>query len=128
MDRIELRGLRVMARCGVLPEELERPQPFELDVDLHVDLTAAGESDELSDTVDYGRICDQVVQLVTERHHGLMEHVAERVAAGVLTEERVSAVDVSIRKLRPPVAHDLRSSGVSIHRTSRAAGSAAVAV
>ena len=55
-DRIELRGLRVMASVGVLPEERERAQPLELDLTLSCDLAAAGYSDALDDTVDYGAI------------------------------------------------------------------------
>ena len=51
-DAIELRSLRVLAFCGILPEEVERRQPFEIDVDVHVDLTAAGTSDDLTQTID----------------------------------------------------------------------------
>ena len=122
MDSIALRGLRVTALCGVLPEERERPQPFELDLDLHVDLSAAGASDDLADTVDYGAVCDTVVRVVTERHHGLMEHVVERIASAVLGDERIQRVDVTIRKLRPPVPHDLAWSGVSVSRGRTTAG------
>ena len=53
-DRIELRGLRVMTRCGALPEERDRAQPFELDIDIHLDLTGPGASDDLADTVELG--------------------------------------------------------------------------
>ena len=62
-DRIELRGLRLSAICGVLPEERDRPQPLELDLDLWADLSAAGRSDDLADTVDYGAVCDTVEQV-----------------------------------------------------------------
>ncbi len=55
-DRIELRGLRALGTHGVLPEEQERPQPFEVDLDLEVDLRRAGRSDDLADTVDYGAV------------------------------------------------------------------------
>ena len=53
-DRIELRGLRVSAFCGVLPEEKARRQPFEVDLDVHADLSTASASDDLADTIDYG--------------------------------------------------------------------------
>jgi dihydroneopterin aldolase len=51
-DRIELRGLRALGTHGVLPEEKERAQPFEVDLALEVDLRPAGRSDALADTVD----------------------------------------------------------------------------
>ena len=56
MDRILISGLRELGVHGVLPEEQVRPQPFEVDVELLVDLAAAGASDDLDDTVDYGAV------------------------------------------------------------------------
>ena len=63
-DRILLRGLRVMAYCGVLAEEQARRQPFEINADVVADLSAAGRSDDLGDTIDYGALTDRVVGLV----------------------------------------------------------------
>ena len=40
-DRIEIRGLRVLGVHGLLPEERDRPQPFEVDLDLVLDLVRA---------------------------------------------------------------------------------------
>jgi len=66
-DRIELRGLRVTATCGVLPEEKARRQPFEVDMDVHADLGAASLSDDLADTVDYGALCALVAGIADTR-------------------------------------------------------------
>ncbi len=117
-DLIELRGLRVVGTCGALPEERERPQPLELDLDVEVDLSKAGASDDLAHTVDYGRLCDAVIQVVAEGRPRLLEHLASVVADAVLaTDGRIGAVVVSLRKLRPPVPYDLASSGVRIRRS-----------
>jgi dihydroneopterin aldolase len=37
-DVIELRGLQVVGICGALPEERERAQPLEIDLDVEADL------------------------------------------------------------------------------------------
>jgi dihydroneopterin aldolase len=79
-DRIELRGLRALGTHGVLQEERERPQPFEVDVDLEVDLLGAGRSDDLSDTVDYGTVAEAVAAAVGGPHLDLLEALAERIA------------------------------------------------
>jgi dihydroneopterin aldolase len=118
-DRVELRGLRVMALCGVLPEERTRRQPFAIDVDVFADLAAAGVSDELGDTVDYGALCERIDRLASTEQFALLERFAARVAETALEVETVSAVTVRVRKLRPPVAQDLATSGVRIHRTKR---------
>jgi dihydroneopterin aldolase len=119
-DLIELRGLRLSGICGALAEERERPQPLEIDLDVAVDLTPAGRSDALADTVDYSALLDDVERVVTTGTPVLLEHLAERIAAAVLAHERVDAVTVAVRKLRPPVPQQLATTGVRIHRSNRA--------
>jgi len=114
--RIEIRGLRVVARHGLLPEERERAQPFEIDLDIEADLGEAGRRDDLAATVDYGNVVRRVHDLAATRSFGLLEALAEAIAAEVLAEPRVEAVSVSVRKLRPPVAVDLGSVGVRVRR------------
>ena len=118
-DRIELRGLRLVGFCGVLPEERERAQPLEIDIDLELDMSRAGQSDDLADTVDYGAICADVERVVTGERFSLLERLAECVAQSCLAHERVEAASVSVRKLRPPVAQQLETSGVSLVRPRR---------
>jgi dihydroneopterin aldolase len=116
-DRIELRGLRVLGVHGVLAEEQSRAQPFEIDLDVEADLAEAGRSDDLDDTIDYGAVVASVERVVQSEHHQLLERLAQRIADEVLADERVTAVTVAIRKLRPPVPQDLATSGVRIIRT-----------
>ena len=118
-DVIELRGLHLSAIVGVLPHEQVQPQPLELDLDVVVDLALAGASDDLADTVDYGAICTLTEDVVVAGRFALLEAMAERVAAVVLAADpRVRAVTVAVRKLRPPVAQPLATSGVRITRTA----------
>lgn len=116
-DRIELRGLCVTAICGVLPEERERPQPLEIDLDITAELGTAGRSDRLDDTLDYGAICDRVAQVCATSQPRLLERLAHEIAMAVLETPRADAVTVAVRKLRPPVPHQLASSGVRVTRT-----------
>lgn len=116
-DTIEIRGLRALGFCGALPEEQERRQPFEVDLDVETDLSVAGASDELGDTVDYGALCAQVEAVVVDERFVLMERLATRIAEVVLADDRIAAVTVTVRKLRPPVPQQLETSGVSIRRT-----------
>jgi dihydroneopterin aldolase len=119
-DRIELRSLRLPARLGVLPIEREQDQPLEIDIDVVVDLGPAGASDDLADTVHYGAVCDAVAQAVGGGHVALLERLADVVAQAVLgVDPRIVAVDLAVRKLRPPVPHDLATSGVHVVRTRR---------
>jgi dihydroneopterin aldolase len=116
-DRIELRGLRAVGTHGVLPEERQRAQPFEVDLDVMADLSEAGRTDALADTIDYGALCEMVAGVITGPHAALLEHLADRIAKGAFSSaDRAQAVTVTVRKLRPPVPFDLASSGVTITR------------
>lgn len=120
-DVIELRGLRVVGVVGVLAEERVRAQPLELDVDLEVDLTAAGVADDLDATVDYGEVCDRLAAVAASSRPQLLERLAADLAVEALAvDPSIDAVTVAVRKLRPPVPHDLASSGVRIRRTRTA--------
>lgn len=115
-DAIQVRGLRALAICGALPEEQTRAQPVEVDLDVLVDLSAAGRTDDLADTVDYAAIAARVERVLTTERFTLLERLAERVAEIVLVDARVDGVTVSARKLRPPVPQQLDTTGVRITR------------
>jgi len=115
-DQIELRGLRASGICGALPEEQVRAQPLEVDLDVETDLRAAGASDDLDETVDYGALAAEVERVLTTERFVLLERLAARIAEVVLIDARVEAVTVSVRKLRPPVPQLLDTSGVRITR------------
>lgn len=117
-DRIELRGLQVVGICGALPEERDRAQPLEIDVDLFADLAPSGRSDALEDTIDYGAVCDVVANVVAAGRPQLLEHLAAVIADALLAlDPRIGSATVAVRKLRPPVPHQLATSGVRISRT-----------
>ncbi len=115
-DRIEVRGLRVDGIHGVLEEEQLRPQPFEVDLDLYLDTAQAASSDDLATTADYGAAVDVAVTVITGPPQRLLESLAGAIAEGVLEDRRVEAVTVVVRKLSPPLAPPVTSTGVRIHR------------
>jgi dihydroneopterin aldolase len=117
-DRIEVRGLRVMGIHGVLAHERERAQPFEVDLDLVVDMTKAARSDDLADTVDYSAVVARAESIVAGPHSfQLLEALADAIATESLAlDRRLRAVRVWVRKLDPPVPERVGSVGVSITR------------
>ena len=116
-DRVEIRDLRVVGTHGVLAEERDRPQPFSLDIVAWVDMAEAQRSDALADTVDYGALAQVAASVVAGRSYRLLEALAGRLADALLvTDSRVQAVEVTVRKLRPPLALDVASTGVRVRR------------
>lgn len=104
----------------MLPEEHERAQPFEIDLDVQADLSEAGRSDALADTLDYAELAGIAAGIVAgehAEHADLIEHLAARIADAILVAAPAAlAVTVTVRKLRPPVPLDLASAAVTITR------------
>jgi dihydroneopterin aldolase len=116
MDRIVIAGLRELGVHGVLSEEQTRPQPFEVDVELSVDVSQAGESDALEHTVDYSAVAEAVSRVVRSERYQLLERLATRIAEVCRVDERVLAVAVTVRKLQPPVRAMVEHVAVRIER------------
>ena len=117
---IEILGIQAVGRHGVLPEEQSRSQPFEVDLRLEVDLSAAAASDRLEDTVDYGLLTEAVARTIELESYQLLERLADRIAGVCTSLVGVQSVDVSVRKLRPPIPVHVASVGVRLHRTAKA--------
>jgi dihydroneopterin aldolase / 2-amino-4-hydroxy-6-hydroxymethyldihydropteridine diphosphokinase len=115
MDRIELTGWRTLTVIGALDFEQLAPQPLEVDAILHVDLEDAGESDDLNATVHYGLVLDGFAKVATDSHV-LLERFAHRLCEVALSFPLVQEVELVVRKLRPPVPHDVETTAVRLHR------------
>ena len=104
-DRLVLSNMRFEGKHGVLEEEKETAQPFEVDAELVLDLRPAGRSDDISRTVDYRdvfRICQDAVEGPSFR---LIEALAETIAGRLLAEfATVGLSEVVVRVRKPKVA------------------------
>ncbi len=119
-DRIILDAMRFEGTHGVLPEEQLAPQPFEVDVELALDLRAAGSGDDLARTVDYRRVFDVCREIVESTRFDLIEALAEAIAHELLTGfPAVHEVTVRVRKPKVRLGGRLRAAGVEIRRRQR---------
>ena len=116
MDRITITGIEAFGHHGVLPHEREYGQRFVVDVSLALDLSVAGASDDLADTVDYGRLSGDISAIVAGPPVDLIETVAERIAARCLEDERVQAAEVTVHKPAAPVPVVAAEVSVTIRR------------
>lgn len=102
-DRILLEGMTFYGFHGVAPEEKALGQRFVVDVEVSADLAAAGQSDDLEQTINYARVHRLVKEIVEGPSLNLIEAVAERIAAAVLGLARVEAVRVRVHKPWAPI-------------------------
>ena len=116
-DRIELKGIEVVARHGVLEHEKQEPQVFRIDLTLYLDLSNAGTSDDLADTVDYGKLAQVAHDLVQSESHDLIESVAQQIATAVLDEPLVDRVTVTVHKPEAPIPLTFSDVAVTVDRS-----------
>lgn len=117
MDTVFLRGIKVIARHGVLDLEKAIPQPFEIDLAVHGDFREAGQTDALDKAVDYSTLGSLAVEIATSRSFNLIEALAEAIAQVILSLSGVAEVEVTVRKMKAPVAFELDHAGVTMRRT-----------
>jgi dihydroneopterin aldolase len=115
-DRIVLDAMTFRGTHGVFEEEQRTPQPFEVDVELVLDLRPAGLSDDLALTIDYGRAFDLCRGIVETRRFRLLEALGEAIAGELLAAFPADEVVVRVRKPEVRLGGPLRSAGVEIRR------------
>lgn len=117
MDCLRLRNMVFFGHHGVSQDEKKIGQRIEVDIELHLELTAAGSTDDLADTVNYSRVYDCVRRVVEGRHFSLIEAMAEAIAAEVLACWKVPRIVVRVRKPNPPVEGIVDCAEVEVSRS-----------
>lgn len=113
MDVIALRGVRCFGRHGANPGEREREQPFEIDLQLDIDLSDASRSDELAQTLDYGVLHERVKRVVSQRSYALLERLAGEILKVAFEDARVAGAEVRVGK---PALLDGATPSVTLRR------------
>lgn len=103
MDSIQVSGIRAYGYVGYLPEERVLGQWFEVDLTLWVDLSPAGKSDDINDTLDYREAIAIVKEQITTSKFALVEKLVSAIAEQLLSLEKVNKVRVKLSKPAAPI-------------------------
>lgn len=118
MDRITIKDLSLRCIIGLYPEERDKKQDVIINVVMDTDLSAAGKSDDLNDTVDYKTIKLSILDFVEKSSFKLIESLAEGVAAICLKDDKVQCATVTIDK--PGALRFCKSVAVEVTRSRTA--------
>jgi dihydroneopterin aldolase len=124
-DRIELRGLTVRGNHGVFDHERRDGQEFVVDITVWIDLVQAAASDDLADTLDYGRLAERAADIVAGSPRNLIETVAAEIADDIMSDERLHAVEVVVHKPSAPIPLQFNDVAVVARRSRRGGRGAA---
>jgi dihydroneopterin aldolase len=108
-DKIHLTGMVFYGYHGVRLAERELGQRFIVDLEIEKDLSVAGSTDSLTDTVSYSSVYTLVKEVVEEGTHYLLENVAETIAGLILGRFEVDAVHVTVKKPHVPIQGSVMS-------------------
>lgn len=88
---------------------------FHVDVEIRMDLSVAGRTDDIADTLDYAHAFGLVRLVVEDQQYRLLEAIAARVAEALLGQPGVASVKVRVGK-QPPFAGSIDRCSVIIER------------
>jgi dihydroneopterin aldolase len=117
VDRVALRGLKARGHHGVFQKEREEGQTFIVDLTLGLDTRPAAAEDDLSKTVHYGIVAEEVVAVVEGEPVNLIETLAERIAQTCLKHDGVQEVEVCVHKPDAPITVPFDDVTVTITRS-----------
>ena len=101
---IEISGLSLYTRHGVSAAERELGQRLVFDVVFELDECDATVTDRVEDTVDYGKVCEQVALAAQERSYKTLERLCAAIADRMIDRFGAESVRVKAAKPEPPIA------------------------
>lgn len=103
---------------GVFPEETRLGQRFAVDLTVELDLSKAGKSDDLNESINYADLYMVCKDIVEGKPFKLVESIAEKIAGTILERFRlVEACHVKVIKPDPPIPGHYKSVAVEITRS-----------
>ena len=100
MDTIELTGLVFMGRHGVKHNERMNTQRIQVDATLELELRYPGETDELTDTINYAEVRKIIQEIVETHSYKLLEKMAETIAESLLLRfDTLQRIIIRVAKL-----------------------------
>ncbi|HWO21820.1 MAG TPA: dihydroneopterin aldolase [Kofleriaceae bacterium] len=113
-DCVFVRGLEFEGNHGYSAAERRGTRRFRANLMIEVDLAGAARSDRLGDTVDYGKVCEIVVELGTKSTFRLLEALAGAIGAKIQDRYPHVRVAIELEKLAPPCPGVPASCGVQL--------------
>jgi 7,8-dihydroneopterin aldolase/epimerase/oxygenase len=117
VDKIKVNDMEFYGYHGVFPEETKLGQRFRVSLSLQIDLSQAGKSDDLNDSVNYGEVYSVCKEIVEGEPYKLLESLAEKLSVKILADfPKVEACTIEVIKPDPPIPGHYRSVAVEITR------------
>jgi dihydroneopterin aldolase len=114
MDLVKIQGLTVHALIGVYDFERHAKQRLILDVDMHTDLDLAASTDDVRNTIDYGKVAQRLADIASASSHFLLEALAKEMLDMICEEFNPHKVTLTVNK--PDILKDAENVAISMSR------------
>lgn len=119
MDKVYINGLQLYTLIGVYDFERHAKQRVIVDIELHTSLQQAGKSDNVADTLDYGKIAERLANIADTASYQLLEALGEHMANALLDEFNAHKIILTLNK--PDILDNVMAVGIQIVRSRCAA-------
>jgi len=114
MDKIFLNDLKVDTIIGIYDWERKTLQTLRFDLEMDWDIRQAAQSDDITDTLDYGAVAGVLVEFVSNSQFLLIEKLAEEVAQRLLKQFPIPRLRLTLTK--PVQLHGQNQAQIVIER------------
>ncbi|BCN94083.1 7,8-dihydroneopterin aldolase [Thiomicrorhabdus immobilis] len=115
MDTVFIEGLKTQAIIGIYDWERENRQPLIFDIDMDLPIAQAAKSDDINDTVDYKQVSDEVIAIVEQSRHELLETLCEEICQHIL-KNHLAVQMVRLKVSKPQAVAETDTVGLKITR------------
>ncbi|MRG88198.1 dihydroneopterin aldolase [Salinibacillus xinjiangensis] len=117
MDKVFVKGMKFYGYHGLYPEEKKLGQRYQVDLTIEHDLKQAGQTDQMADSIDYGRVYEVTKRVVEGRAKNLVEALAEDIANQMfITFPSIKGITINVQKPEAPIPGQFEAVGVEIYR------------
>ncbi len=114
MDIVYIKQLEIETIIGINDWERNVRQKVRIDLEMATNISKAGKTDNIDDTLNYKSIAKRIIEFVESSKFLLIEALAENVAAIILEEFQVPWLKLTLSK--PGAVRGSRDVGVTIER------------
>ncbi len=116
MDYIILKNIKIHARHGCLKEEAILGTDFLITVKMGLDLSVAGRSKRIEDTVNYAEVYE-LIRKEMQKPEKILEAVAYRIVEHIMSKfPLIREIEFQLAKQNPPLPGELEQSMIILHR------------
>lgn len=117
MGKVFIQGLTLYSLIGVYDFERVEKQRVILDLELETDLSKAARTDDVSDTLDYGKLSQRLEEIANNSEFKLLEALADEMLNMIFTEFNPKHVRIVMHK--PDILSNTKSVGIIIERDAQ---------